>query len=295
LSRSALARLDLWRLTSVVIKISYAGYRFPPVIIQQAIWLYARFTLSFRDVEDLLAERGIAVSYETVRRWVNHFGPRPTAYARYIVLHTYMEEDRDMLLVTFHGEPSGAVARTGTGTGTGINDVYAYDTKTKQIHSTQALAKASANMLSKLRSMVVANGYLYVTSGAKKTSTVLCYQRISSAPSAHKSASDPLFAFVSTVIGPTIADRQFTTSIAHPFGTNQDTNVVAKVTLTGNGQTGSLGSGSQSAYLSKLFPAPSTFLDGTFVASQQGAVPDVAVVATSASSEAICEALAPDR
>jgi putative transposase len=55
-------------------KISYNGYRFPPVIIQQAIWLYARFTLSFGDVEDLLAERGITVSYETVRRWVNHFG-----------------------------------------------------------------------------------------------------------------------------------------------------------------------------------------------------------------------------
>ena len=78
-SRSALARLDLWRLSSMMIKISYAGYRFPPVIIQQAIWLYARFTLSFRDVEDLLAERGIAVSYETVRRWVNHFGPRIAA------------------------------------------------------------------------------------------------------------------------------------------------------------------------------------------------------------------------
>jgi hypothetical protein len=46
-------------------KISYNGYRFPPVIIQQAIWLYARFTLSFRDVEDLLAERGITVFYET--------------------------------------------------------------------------------------------------------------------------------------------------------------------------------------------------------------------------------------
>ena len=43
--------------------------------IHQAIWLYLRFTLSFRDVEDLLAERGIAISYETVRRWVNHFGP----------------------------------------------------------------------------------------------------------------------------------------------------------------------------------------------------------------------------
>ena len=43
-------------------KISYKGYRFPPEIIQQSIWLYLRFTLSFRDVEDLLAERGITVS-----------------------------------------------------------------------------------------------------------------------------------------------------------------------------------------------------------------------------------------
>jgi transposase-like protein len=56
-------------------KISYSAYRFPPEIIHQASWLYLRFTLSFRDVEDLLAERGIAISYETVRRWVNHFGP----------------------------------------------------------------------------------------------------------------------------------------------------------------------------------------------------------------------------
>jgi putative transposase len=63
-------------------KISYSGYRFPPEIIHQAIWLYLRFTLSFRDVEDLLAERGIAVSYETVRRWVNHFGPMIAADLR---------------------------------------------------------------------------------------------------------------------------------------------------------------------------------------------------------------------
>src|SRR6266581_1133158 len=63
-------------------KISYAGYRFPPEVINQAIWLYFRFTLSFRDVEDLLAERGILVSYETVRRWVNHFGPMIAADLR---------------------------------------------------------------------------------------------------------------------------------------------------------------------------------------------------------------------
>jgi putative transposase len=63
-------------------KIDYDGYRFPPAIIQRAIWLYFRFTLRFRDVEDLLAERGITVSYETVRRWVNHFGPMIAADLR---------------------------------------------------------------------------------------------------------------------------------------------------------------------------------------------------------------------
>ena len=63
-------------------KISYAGYRFPPEVIDHAIWLYLRFTLSFRDVEDLLAERGIAIAYETVRRWVNRFGPMIAAQLR---------------------------------------------------------------------------------------------------------------------------------------------------------------------------------------------------------------------
>jgi putative transposase len=55
--------------------LSYRRHRFPPPIIQHAIWLYLRFTLSYRDVEDLLAERGLDVSYETVRRWVLKFGP----------------------------------------------------------------------------------------------------------------------------------------------------------------------------------------------------------------------------
>ena len=53
----------------------YSGYRFPSDIIQRAIWLYLRFTLSYRDVEELLAERGVEVSYETIRRWVLTFGP----------------------------------------------------------------------------------------------------------------------------------------------------------------------------------------------------------------------------
>ena len=55
--------------------ISFARHQFPPAIIRHAVWLYVRFTLSYRDVEDLLAERGIDVSYETVRRWVLKFGP----------------------------------------------------------------------------------------------------------------------------------------------------------------------------------------------------------------------------
>ena len=55
-------------------KISYRRHRFPPHIIQHTIWLYARFTLSYRDIEDLLAERGLDISYETIRRWFKKFG-----------------------------------------------------------------------------------------------------------------------------------------------------------------------------------------------------------------------------
>jgi len=51
------------------------GFRFPWPVIQHAAWLYARFTLSLRDVEELLAERGIVVTYETIRAWVARFGP----------------------------------------------------------------------------------------------------------------------------------------------------------------------------------------------------------------------------
>lgn len=64
---------------SAMQKISYARCRFPSTIIQHAVWLYFRFPLSFRDVDDLLAERRIDVSYETVRRWALKFGQ---AYAR---------------------------------------------------------------------------------------------------------------------------------------------------------------------------------------------------------------------
>jgi putative transposase len=60
-------------------RLSYHRHRFPAEVIQYAVWMYFRFPLSFRDVEDLLAQRGIDVSYETVRRWSVKFG---LAYAR---------------------------------------------------------------------------------------------------------------------------------------------------------------------------------------------------------------------
>ena len=52
----------------------YKRHRFPPEIIQYAVWIYHRFSLSHRDIEDLLAERGITVSYESIRLWCNKFG-----------------------------------------------------------------------------------------------------------------------------------------------------------------------------------------------------------------------------
>ena len=56
-------------------RISYARHRFPPAVICRSVWLYFRFPLSFRDVEEMLAERGIEVSYKTIRRWILKFGP----------------------------------------------------------------------------------------------------------------------------------------------------------------------------------------------------------------------------
>ena len=56
-------------------QLSFKRHRFSPEITRQSVWLYARFTLSFRDVEEMLAERGLDVSYGTVRRWFLKFGP----------------------------------------------------------------------------------------------------------------------------------------------------------------------------------------------------------------------------
>jgi len=60
-------------------QVTYRRHRFPPEIISHAVWLYYRFALSLRDVEDLLAKRGVTVTYETIRPWCGKFG---RGYAR---------------------------------------------------------------------------------------------------------------------------------------------------------------------------------------------------------------------
>jgi len=85
-------------------KISYARRRFAPEIIQHAIWLYVRFPLSYRGVEDLLAERGVDVSYETVRRWALKFGQ---VYARKLRKTRGRADDRwhlDDVFVSINGK-----------------------------------------------------------------------------------------------------------------------------------------------------------------------------------------------
>ncbi|MBT6510338.1 MAG: IS6 family transposase [Alphaproteobacteria bacterium] len=62
--------------------LSFKRHRFPPTIIRHCVWLYARFTLSYRDIEEMLAERGVDVSYEAVRRWFLKFGPAIAANLR---------------------------------------------------------------------------------------------------------------------------------------------------------------------------------------------------------------------
>src|SRR5271168_1312063 len=85
-------------------ELSYRRHRFPPVVIQHAVWLYLRFTLSYRDVEDLLAERGLDISYETVWSWVLKFGP---VIARRLRRHGPRPSDRwhlDEMVVRIAGE-----------------------------------------------------------------------------------------------------------------------------------------------------------------------------------------------
>ena len=83
---------------------SYRGFRFPSEIISHAIWLYHRFCLRFREVEELLVERGITVTYETIRQWCQKFGPD---YARKLKKRQGRLGDRwhiDEVFVTIQGQ-----------------------------------------------------------------------------------------------------------------------------------------------------------------------------------------------
>lgn len=180
-----------------------------------------------------------------------------------------------MLFVTFHG---------GKG---GINNIYAYQTPDGQLASEAVLGEPAGIELSELRSMVLSNNFLFVANGGKSTSNVLCYKAAS--------AGSICYLYQSTVVAANLnKSSQFTTSIAHPYGiafvgdstcfvSNQDTNVVALVTINDQ-QVGSLGSGCQSPFLRKQFPG-AAFLDGTWAASQNGSLPNVALQAQSVPSQ----------
>jgi len=65
---------DTRRMREQARTLTYKRHRFPPEVISHAVWLYFRFALSYRDVEELLAERGVVLTYETVRQWCRKFG-----------------------------------------------------------------------------------------------------------------------------------------------------------------------------------------------------------------------------
>ncbi|MBV9761467.1 MAG: hypothetical protein JO340_12955 [Acidobacteriaceae bacterium] len=176
-----------------------------------------------------------------------------------------------MLLVSFHG---------GSG---GQNNVFAYDQG--QLKTQTALNPKNPGDLSELRALVSANGYLYAANGKKSESNVLCFKR-------QAGPEDYQFDYVDKfVVASFSKDGEFENSIAHPYSlafgggsycyiSNQDTNVVARANVSTDGARGSIGAGSQSAYLTQLCSPNCTYLDGTFAGSQQGDLPNVKVQAT---------------
>ena len=85
--------------------VSYAGYRYPPQVISYTVWLYFRFPLSLRMVEEILAQRGIDVSYETVRCWALTFGQRAAKNIRTLALAKGDKWHLDEVVVTIKGKP----------------------------------------------------------------------------------------------------------------------------------------------------------------------------------------------
>jgi hypothetical protein len=180
-----------------------------------------------------------------------------------------------MLVVTFHG---------GSG---GITNVYAYDTTSGSLQTQTALEKAPPGD-AELRGMICTNSYLYVVDGGKSGSNVLCYQLPAS--------SSYTFTYVGEFLSPSLSKKKFNDSIGHPYAmvfdgagncyvSNQDTNVVARAQVASNFQSATIQQGCQSGYLNGITSfcpkSGCVYLDGTFVASQIGLLPDVAVEATS--------------
>ena len=89
----------------LILPLRLKGYRFPRSVIAYAVWSYYRFNLSFRDVEDLLAERGVTVSYETIRAWVVRFGPQIAAQIRRDRPPAGDKWHIDEMVITIGGEP----------------------------------------------------------------------------------------------------------------------------------------------------------------------------------------------
>jgi hypothetical protein len=180
-----------------------------------------------------------------------------------------------MLLVTFHG---------GSG---GITNVYAYDTASGALETQTALDKAPPPD-AELRGMICANSYLYVVDGGKSGSNILCYSLPVS--------SSYTFSYVGEFLGPSLSKKgHFENSIGHPYAlqfdgagncyvSNQDTNVVAQAEVASNFESAQIKKGCRSSYLSgvtSICPKGGcVYLDGTFVASQNGSLPDVDVTAT---------------
>ena len=90
---------------------AYTGYRFPTEIISHAVWLYFRFSLSYRDVEELLAARGVVLTYETVRQWCRKFGQPYTKQVRRRYAQTGDKWHLDELFLNITAiSPNGTIA-----------------------------------------------------------------------------------------------------------------------------------------------------------------------------------------
>jgi putative transposase len=83
---------------------SYKGYRFPAEIISHAVWLYYRFSLSYRDVEELMAARGIVLTYETIRQWCRKFGQHYANQVRQRRARTGDKWHLDEVFLTINGK-----------------------------------------------------------------------------------------------------------------------------------------------------------------------------------------------